>query len=80
MYRTPTGITCERISSNLEGHNLLTAERKLCHSGSKECKYQPLISEAIFKDRKKRSNNLNLALTDYQKAFHCVVHSCMKSQ
>jgi hypothetical protein len=59
----------------LEEHNLLPAEQKGCHSGSKGCKDQLLISKAILKDCKKRRNNLNMAWIDYQKAFDSVPHS-----
>jgi hypothetical protein len=34
-----------------------------------------LISKAILEDSKKRRNNLNMAWTDYQKAFDNVPHS-----
>jgi hypothetical protein len=35
IYKTLTGITARRISVHLEEHNLLPAEQKGCHSGSK---------------------------------------------
>jgi hypothetical protein len=34
-----------------------------------------LISKAILVDCKKRRNNLNMALIDYEKAFDSVPHS-----
>jgi hypothetical protein len=37
-----------------------------------------LISKAILEDCKKRGNNLNVALIDYQKAFDSVPHSCIE--
>jgi hypothetical protein len=43
MYKTLTGKIARRISVHLEEHNLLPAEQKECHSGSKGCKDQLLI-------------------------------------
>jgi hypothetical protein len=43
-----TGITPQRISECPEEHNLLLAEQKGCHSGSKEYKDKLLISKAIL--------------------------------
>jgi hypothetical protein len=59
----------------LEEHNLLPAEQKGCHSGSKGCKDQLLISKAILEDCKKRRNNLNMAWIDHQNASDTVPHS-----
>jgi hypothetical protein len=75
MYKTLTGIIARRISVHLEEHNLLQAEQKGCHSGSKGCKDQLLVSKVILEDCKKRIKNLNLAWIDYQKAFDSVPHS-----
>jgi uncharacterized protein YukE len=60
---------------HLEDHNLLPAEQKGCHSGSKGCKDQLLISNAILEDCKKRRKNLNMAWIGYQKAFDSVQQS-----
>jgi hypothetical protein len=38
MYKTLTGIITRRISTHLEEQNLLPAEQKGCHPGSKSCK------------------------------------------
>jgi hypothetical protein len=65
----------ERILSHLEDHSLLPAEQKGCHSGSKACKNQLLISEAILEDSKKRRKILNMAWIDYKKAFDSFPHS-----
>jgi hypothetical protein len=59
----------------LEENNLLPAEQKECHSGSKGCKDQLLISKAILEDCKTRRKNLNMAWTDYEKAFDGVPRS-----
>jgi hypothetical protein len=59
----------------LEEHNLLPAEQKGRHSGSKGCKDQLLLSKAILKDSKKRRKNLNMTWIEYQKAFDSVPHS-----
>jgi hypothetical protein len=75
MYKTLTEIIARRISVHLEEHNLLPAEQKGCHSGSKGCKDQLLISKAILEDCKKRRNNLNMAWIGYQKAFDSVQQS-----
>jgi hypothetical protein len=79
MYKTLTRIIVRRISVRLEEHNLLPAEQKECHSGSKRCKDQLLISKAILEDCKKRRKNLNMALIDYEKAFDSVVHSWIET-
>jgi hypothetical protein len=65
MYKTLTGITARRILVHLGEYNLLPAEQKGCHSGSKGCKDQLLISKAIMKGCKKRRKNLNMAWIDY---------------
>jgi hypothetical protein len=75
MYKMLIGIIARRISSYLEEHDILPAEQKGCHSGSKGCKDQLLISKAIFEDHKKRRKNLNIAWIDYQKAFDSVPHN-----
>jgi hypothetical protein len=75
MYKTLTGIIARRISVHLEEHNLLPSEQKGCHSGSKGCKYQLLISKAILEDCKKRRKNLNMVWIHYQKEFDSVPHS-----
>jgi hypothetical protein len=80
MYKTLTGIISRRISVHLEEHNLLPAEQKGCHSGSKGCKDELLILKAILEACKKRRKNLNTAWIDYQKAFDSVPHSWRKSQ
>jgi hypothetical protein len=75
IYKTLTGIIARRISVHLEEHNLLPAERKGCHSGSKGCKDQLLISKATLEDCKKRIKNLNMTWIDYQKTFDNVPHN-----
>jgi hypothetical protein len=40
VYTMLTGIIARRISVNLKEHNILPAEKKGCHSGSKGCKDQ----------------------------------------
>jgi hypothetical protein len=57
-------ITARRITVHLEEHNVLSAEQKGCHSGSKGCKDQLLISKAILEDYKKRRKNLNMTWID----------------
>jgi hypothetical protein len=75
MYKTLTGIIARRISSHLEEHNILPAEPKGNHSGSRGCKDQLLISKEILEDSKKREKNLSIAWIDYQKAFDSLPHS-----
>jgi hypothetical protein len=53
-------------------NNLLPAEQKGCHTGSKGCKDQLLILKAILEDCKTRRN---MAWIDYQKAFDSVPRS-----
>jgi hypothetical protein len=53
MYEMLTGIIARRISVHLEEHNLLPAEQKGCHSGSKGCKDQLLISKAILEEEER---------------------------
>jgi hypothetical protein len=72
MYKILTGIIARRISLYLKEHGILPTEQKGCHSGSKGCKDQLLVSKAIFEDCKKRRKTLNLAWIDYQKAFDSV--------
>jgi hypothetical protein len=54
VYTMLTGIIVRRNSSQLEEHSSLPAEQKGCHSGSKGCKDQLLISKTIFEDCRKR--------------------------
>jgi hypothetical protein len=48
MYKTVTGIIARRISTHLEEQDILSAEQKGCHPGSKGCKVQLMISKAIY--------------------------------
>jgi hypothetical protein len=66
-YKTLTGKIARRISVHVEEHNLLPAEQKECHSGSKGCKDQLLISKTILEDCKNRRKNLNMAWIDYER-------------
>jgi hypothetical protein len=75
MYKTPTGIIAKRISTHLEEQDLLPAEQKRCHPGSKGCKDQLMISKAIYKDCKRRKENLSIAWIDYQKEFDSIPHN-----
>jgi hypothetical protein len=75
MYKTLTGIIAGRISVHLEENNLLPAEQKGCHSGSKGCKDRLLILKAILEDCKKSRKNLNMTWIDYEKVFDSVPHS-----
>jgi hypothetical protein len=61
MFKTLTGITARRISINLEEWNLFPAEPKGCHTGSKGCKDQLMISKAIYEDCKRRRKTLSVA-------------------
>jgi hypothetical protein len=58
-----------------DGENFIPKEQKGCRSGTKGCKYQPLISKAILQECKRRKKNLSMEWTDYQKAFDRVPHS-----
>ena len=78
MYKTLTGIIAKRISKYLEEHSLLPAEEKGCRPGSKGCKDQLMISNAIYEDCRKRNKNLIISWIDYQKAFDSVPHSWME--
>ena len=59
----------------MDDENLMPKEQKWCYSGSKGCKNQLLISEAILQECKCRKKNLCMAWIDYQKAFDMVSHS-----
>jgi hypothetical protein len=75
MYRTLIGIIPKRISTHLEAQNLLPAEQKGCHPGSKVCKDQLMISKVIYQDCRRRNRNFSIARVDYQKAFDSIPHS-----
>jgi hypothetical protein len=75
MYKMLTGIIARRISTHLQEHNLLSAEQKGCHLGSKGCKDQLLTSKTVFEDYIKRKKEINMAWIDNQKAFDRVPHS-----
>jgi hypothetical protein len=53
-YKTLTGIIAKRICIHLEEQELLQAEQKGCHPGSKGCKDQLMIPKAIDEDCKRR--------------------------
>jgi hypothetical protein len=74
MYKTLTGIIARRIFTHLEEQDLLPAEQKGFHPGSKACKDQLMISKAMYEDCKRRKKNLNVAWIDYQKALDSVPH------
>jgi len=75
MNKTITGITDKSISTHLEEQSLLLAEQKGCHSGSKGCKEQFMISKAIYEDCRRSNKNLSKAWIDYQIAFDSVPYS-----
>ena len=75
MYKTLTGIIAKRISTHLEEQNLLPAEQRGCHLGSKGCKDQLIISKAIYEECTRRNKKLSIAWIDYHKAFVSVPHS-----
>jgi hypothetical protein len=52
-----------------DDENLIPKEQKECYRGSKGCKDQHLISEAILQECKRRKKNLFMAWIDYQKPF-----------
>jgi len=54
MYKTLTGITAKRISTNLEEQSLLAAEHEGCFHGSKGCTVQLMISMAKYEDCRRR--------------------------
>jgi hypothetical protein len=54
---------------HLGEHNLIATAQKVCQSGSKGCKSQPLMLKAIFKDYKQRRKNLNMLWNDFQKSI-----------
>jgi len=74
MYKTIRRIV-GRISTTLEEQNLLPAEQKGCHLGSKFCKDQLVTSKAIYEDWKMKNTNLSIACIHYQKAFGSIPHS-----
>jgi hypothetical protein len=73
--KSPTGIIASKMSTLLEELNLLPAQQKVCHAGSKCCKDQLIISTAIYEDCKRRNKNLSIIWKDHQKALHSVPHS-----
>jgi len=73
--QNPNRNNSQKISTHLEEQSLLPAEQKGYHPGSKGCKNQLMISEAIYEDCRRRNKNLSIAWIDYQKAFDSVPHS-----
>jgi hypothetical protein len=65
MYKTLTGIRARRICRHQE-------EQNGCHPGSKGCKDQLIVSNAIYEDYRRTKKNLSLAWIDNQKAFDSV--------
>jgi hypothetical protein len=61
----------------MDDQNLIPKEQKGCRNGTKGCKDQLLISNALLHECKRRKKNLSMAWTDYQKAFDRVPHSCI---
>jgi len=47
MYKTLTGIIAKRISTHFEKQSLLPAGQKGCHSGSKGCMDQLMITKTV---------------------------------
>jgi hypothetical protein len=61
-------------NNNNNGENMITKEQKGCHSGTKGCKDQLLISKAMLQECKRRKKNLSIVWTDYHKALDRVPH------
>ena len=59
----------------MEQQRLLPAEQNRCHTGSKGCKDQLMISKEIYEDCRRSNKNLSIAWIDYQKAFDNIPHS-----
>ena len=74
MYKTISRIA-RGISTTLEEQNLLPAEQKGYHPGSKHYKDQLMTSKAIYEDCKMGNMNLSIACIHYQKALGSVPHS-----
>jgi hypothetical protein len=74
MYRTIIRIATN-ISTALVEQNLIPAEQKGCHLGSKYFKDQLMTSKAMNEDCKMRDMNLSIVCIHYQKAFGSVPHS-----
>ena len=76
MYKLITSVISRRMQKYMDDENLIPKEQKGCYRGSKECKYQLLISKAILHECKRRKKKiLSMAWTDYQKAFDRVPYS-----
>ena len=58
--------------------NLLLAEQKVCHLGSKRYKDQLMTSKAIYKDWKMRNMNISITCINYQKAFGSLPYRSIK--
>jgi hypothetical protein len=74
-YKLLTSIMSRHMQQYMDGENLIPKEQKGCHSGTKECKDQLLISKAILQECKHRKKILSMARIDYQEAFDRVPHS-----
>jgi hypothetical protein len=72
-----TSVISRRMQKYVDDENLISKEQKGCCRGSKGCKDQLLISNAILQECKRRKKNLSMAWIDYQKAFDRVPHSCI---
>jgi hypothetical protein len=59
----------------VENENLIPKEQKWYYIGTKGCKDQLLLSNAILQECKCRKKNLSMAWIDYQKAFDRVPHN-----
>jgi Reverse transcriptase (RNA-dependent DNA polymerase). len=75
QVQDPNKIIARRISTHLKKQNLVPAQQKGCHPGSKGWKDQLMVQKAINEECKRRNKNLSIAWIDHQRAFDSTPHS-----
>jgi len=64
-------IIARRIATHLEEQNLLPAEQRGCHHGTRRCKDQLILSKVTYEDCEMSKKNLRIASTsNHLTVFH----------
>jgi hypothetical protein len=62
MYMTLNTIIARKISTHLEEQNLLPAEQRGCHHGTRRCMNQLMLPKVIYENCEMRKKNFKYSL------------------
>lgn len=75
IYKNLTSVIAARITKHSQQNGIIPIEQKGCCAGSRGCKDQLLLSQAITEESTKNKKSLYQAWIDYRKAFDSIPHT-----